>query len=134
MRLGKIGSESESLLVPSQGLVELSLLPEDAAQVGVRLEKARFESRRPLILGRRFVDLALIREHVAQVVMHLGDVGPHRENLSISRRRLGQPPSTVFALRQRSESIFNSAGSPGVGLAVVIRFYPRSPAGYAVQL
>ena len=78
---------------------------EDAAQAVVRLEEAGPESHRPLELGRRFVELALAREHVAQVVVRLGDVGPQRKNLAISRGRLGQPPGTMLALCQGHESI-----------------------------
>ena len=37
--------------------------------------------------------------------MHLGDVGPQRKNLAISRGSLGQPPGTMFALGQGNEGV-----------------------------
>ena len=60
MRVGKIGLESDRLLVRCHGLVELALLAQDVAQVVVGLEEAGFEGHRSLELGRGLVELALV--------------------------------------------------------------------------
>ena len=70
------------------------------------------------------VEFALRPQNAAQVVVHLGEVGTQRKNLAISRGRLGQPPGTMVALGLRNESV-ESAGSSGVGRAVVIRCRSR---------
>ncbi len=48
MRFGVVRSESDRLLVPRRGLFELALLPEDDAQVAVRVGGVGSESDRLL--------------------------------------------------------------------------------------
>ena len=104
VRLGKIRPKSNRLPIPCHGLVELALLVKMLPRLLCAWKRPGLRAT-AVESGRRFVELALVREHVAQVVVRLGDVGPQRENLPISRGGLGQPPRAMFALRQGNESV-----------------------------
>ena len=74
MRLGVVGLEGDRLAICGHRLVQLALVLQRIAEVGVGLGVVRLEADRLAICGDRLVELALVLERIAEVVMGLGVV------------------------------------------------------------
>ena len=64
-----------------------ALIPQDIAQVHVRLGQIRLERDRAVARGDRPVELTLIRQRNPEVVVGLGIIGPERDRPAIRGNR-----------------------------------------------